>query len=450
MNNKVSNMINELYADAISIFEYYKQIQSKNEIKKSLEYKKMLSYTKKFDLTIQTVSDLSNIKNKTKSANLISTINFFTTKVTSENIVKLLVAYSIFYMIARNDGHKRIGFDFEFNEGKIALWQVAFYSKTPNFKDQGMCYIFVIDPYIFDNECSQYKHLIIETLFLSPIKKILHGADSLDLPYIFGELFNKNKSMIQNFISNMSDTRFLCEYVKIVNNEGNKKCSIYDALLYFDVISQLEYNDLNKLTISMGPVQDVNWNLYKMSSYHLKYTMYDVLFLEKFVKNIYAKYLEKYPFNREDAKSELNLVSQINRLCFYEKYELTNILIESKAVVDIINNYFIVTNDSQLKLIDIYESTMQSLSVSNKLSHFLKTIEINNFKRFITTILKRIIYVLVLETHAVYENKKTIYEAKHSYINIFDKLLKFKLPNLAIKIIEFTDEAKEIIGKIVN
>ena len=437
MNNSTESLVNDLYDNTLTIFEYYKlsQLKSKSEsnskIKNSVEYKKLLSYTRTFDLAITNMATLTNSKDN-------NPLTYFTLKTISQIYVKLLIAYSIFYVIARNDGTKRIGFDFEFNEGKIAVWQVAFY---PN---KETCYIFVIDPYLFENDCKQYKHLVIDAIFTSSAKKILHGGDSLDLPYIFNILFEKNHTLIQKFIKNMSDTRFLCEYIKITNNEGNKKCSIYDALLYFDTISQNEYDDLNKLTISMGPVQDVNWNLYNMSSYHLKYTMYDVLFLERFIKNMYK---------RHNNNTELNVVTQINKFCFYEKYELSNILNESKQLVDTINNYFIVNGESQIRLIELYELITNKINTNNDknmqpLQHFLKTLEINNFKKFMVTVLKRIVYTIALELHTVYENKKSIYKTQISYLNIFDKLLKFKLTDLAIMFIEFTDKAKEIIDNL--
>jgi len=194
----------------------------------------------------------------------------------------------------------------------------------------------------------------------------------------------------------------------------------------------------------MGPVQDVNWNLYNMSSYHLKYTMYDVLFLESFIKNMYK---------RHNNSTELNIVTQINKFCFYEKYELSGILNESKQLVDVINNYFIINGDSQIRLIELYELVINKINTNNDksiqpLQYFLKTLEINNFKKFMVTVLKRIVYTIALESHTVYENKKSIYKTQISYLNVFDKLLKFKLTDLAIMFIDFTDKAKEIINKL--
>jgi hypothetical protein len=172
--------------------------------------------------------------------------------------------------------------------------------------------------------------------------------------------------------------------------------------------------------------------------------MYDVLFLESFIKNMYK---------RHNNSTELNIVTQINKFCFYEKYELSGILNESKQLVDVINNYFIINGDSQIRLIELYELVINKINTNNDksiqpLQYFLKTLEINNFKKFMVTVLKRIVYTIALESHTVYENKKSIYKTQISYLNVFDKLLKFKLTDLAIMFIDFTDKAKEIINKL--
>lgn len=429
--NPTNQKINELYSDIIKIFEYYKK--NMDSMHSSIEYKKLVSYTKTFEVIIENVHSLSSYKNKN---NLNKLVNFFTIKVVTEHMLKLFVAYSVYYYIKHNK-NKKIGFDFEFNQGDIALWQIAYYIKTHQNK---ICYMFVIDPHIL----IEYKSIIITTVFTSPIKKIVHGADSLDLPYIFNNFFGKDIKLINKFIEKMSDTRFLCEYVKLRANEENKKCSIYDALNYFKVISDSEHEDLNKLTKSMGPIQDVNWDLKSMSSHHLKYAMYDVLFLERFLKNIY-KMGEKIGI----TKKELNVVSQIDRFYSYEKYGILEVLQESKQIVDTVNNYFILktVDSTQIKLIDIYDKVIAYLATNTKLSNFLKTIEINNFKKFITIVLKRIVYVLVSESYQIYENKKTIYTNKISYITIYDKLLKFKLVDLAKIIFKFTSEAKNYVSK---
>ena len=117
--------------------------------------------------------------------------------------------------------------------------------------------------------------------------KILHGCDSLDLPYMYDILFKGDKDTIFDFTSRIIDTRFLCEYYR-ASIEDEKKCSIYDALLYFETINMQKFEYLNNTHDYMGPVQDISWNIHKMSSHHVKYALYDVLFLKHFLSNIYS------------------------------------------------------------------------------------------------------------------------------------------------------------------
>src|SRR5277367_4223408 len=68
-----------------------------------------------------------------------------------------------------------VGIDYEFNQRKIALMQI-------NFGDT----IWLLNPSQFDEETK--KCFVQKILINKRIYKILHGSDSLDLPYIYGEL----------------------------------------------------------------------------------------------------------------------------------------------------------------------------------------------------------------------------------------------------------------------
>ncbi len=110
----------------------------------------------------------------------------------------------------------------------------------------------------------------------SSIYKILHGPESLDLPYIFTQMLQNRKQHIIKFVRKMYDTRFLCEYFKY-SVEADNKCSIYVALRYFGVISDEKLKYLNDTNDSMGPIQNVNWNINTLNSYSTRYALYDVL-----------------------------------------------------------------------------------------------------------------------------------------------------------------------------
>src|SRR5690606_6226194 len=110
-------------------------------------------------------------------------------------------------------------------------------------------------------------------------------------------------------------------YYKVSLNE-DRQCNIYDGLKYFNVITQEKYDDLVQTSENRGPVQDISWNINKLSSFHIKYALYDVLFLEYYVKQLFSfiknntpKYYYTYSY-----------ISDVVRFSILERREITNII----------------------------------------------------------------------------------------------------------------------------
>jgi len=349
---------------------------------------------------------------------------------TSDNI-KLFLLYSIFYHLDAIHNSKKmyIGLDFEFNARKIALCQIAFYP----FRKQK--FIFILDP----NDLSDYQtELMIKTVFTSNIYRILHGSDSLDIPYIFEELFVNDKDKILKFTKTVIDTRFICEYHKITTSSENKKCSIYDALLFFNTITKKKYDELNKINDAMGPIQDVNWNVKKMSSYHLKYSAYDVLFLKRFLNDMV----------QTEGKST-SYINQITRYIFLEKHNLTEITTNSKIIVDKINNYLIKTKDGNKTLINVYNEIVPDIFIIGMDILVKNLLDINYFKSILSILFKRILYSIISERETIYENKNDTYNEKITFKEIYPDLSKMGL-NLFMQLIErFYQQAKINLLKII-
>lgn len=350
---------------------------------------------------------------------------FFVIKVNDVITTNLLLCYSIFYFIDNICSDKKlfIGLDFEFNRSKIALCQAGFY---PNKKHK---YIFVFDPNLVNSE---QTNIIIRTIFTSNIYRITHGADSLDIPYIFNELFVGDHDKIISFTKTLLDTRFLCEYFKGFINYEDKKCSIYDALLFFDVIKKEKYDDLNKINEIMGPVQDVNWNVNKMSSYHLKYAVYDVLYLKSFVKKVFmiarTRNMELY--------EQLKLVPIIDRFNCYEKFGILNILKETKDITDPLNNYIVELDDwlnakSTSTMIQMFNETIE------KNKHILNLLKINNFKKPMTLLFKRIYYSMLTHKYKIFVNKKEQFIKKITHEDILIDMKKMELGKLTTLLEKF-------------
>lgn len=362
---------------------------------------------------------------------------YYIKKVDDDVSLNLLLAYSIFFFLDNIHSLKKlsIGFDFEFNENKIALCQVGFFPKRKNK------YIFVFDPKTLND---YQRELVIKTMFTSNITKITHGSDSLDIPYIFQELFMGDSEKILRFTENMLDTRFLCEYVKIYSSSQDKKCSIYDALLYFKVISKKKYDELMKNNEIMGPIQDVKWNIKKMSSYHLKYAMYDVFYLKKFISKIYSTATMK----NVALRNQLDIISTINRFVCFERFELSHILIISKKMTDDINNYIAESSDKSKRntLITIYSTIIDKIMIPSLELKVTKLLEINNFKKALVTLFKRIVYSIITHKYTVYKNKTYRYDNKITWKEITNELLNLKLDKLVLLLEKFYDSAKSMIS----
>ena len=220
----------------------------------------------------------------------------------------------------RNKKNKYVSIDFEYHKNKIKLWQVCFYYKKENT-------IFVImEKYIDTNNMS----IIIDKLFTSRIIKIFHGGESLDFPYLFNVI--KNPVKIYKFLRYSFDTKFLCEYYKSFKNE-KQKCNIYDAMLYFNVMTKEKYDELEVINIKNGPIWKVNWDNINKNNNLLIYTVYDVIYLKDFLLKMYEIY------KSENLREEFYSMQKIN---IYVLLKRNNINHNYKLKINDINKYQVI------------------------------------------------------------------------------------------------------------
>jgi hypothetical protein len=143
----------------------------------------------------------------------------------------------------------------------------------------------------------------------------------MDIPYIYNTLLNNNTDAIIEFTSKFIDTRFLCEYVrKSLNIHG--KCSIYDALLYFNTINKTQHITLTNLNDQMGPIHKVNWSLHNPNAINIKYAYYDVLYLNDLPKDIFKKILLDTP----QYTRTYYYILKIIRFVMLERKKITHVL----------------------------------------------------------------------------------------------------------------------------
>lgn len=355
--------------------------------------------------------------------------------INTSTLKKLFLCFSMLYNLdcAHSKSKNMIGIDFEFNAQKIALCQIGFY---PHRKYK---YTFVIDPRDFNTQETQ---LLISTVFVSEHSyKIMHGSDSLDIPYIYEELFQGNRDLIFQFTKSLVDTRFLCEFFKIVTEYPDKKCSLYDALKFFDVINHHKYLELENINKIIGPIYDVKWNVNSMSSYHLKYASYDVVFLKMFVQKIFKKCYEFSP----DVALQMKFISPIFRLWCYEKYNLSEITSYAKITTDPLNNYII----GDTTMINVFNDIVSKLIYVPTKMKFENFLQINNFKKMMMYVYKLIIYHNLQKNYTIHSNKKEVYDGEIKIIN-FENLHSLKLDKIVRLLEYFYEYSATLIKEISN
>ncbi|MCJ7637359.1 MAG: hypothetical protein MUO21_07700 [Nitrososphaeraceae archaeon] len=339
--------------------------------------------------------------------------------VTDKDIIYKLFILFLFYFdytisleLKDDDGKDKkfhVGIDFEFNMREVALMQLNFGK-----------YLWIVDPKYYDKNKDNKKKIINEKLFLNnKVYKVFHGADSLDIPYLFSKAFDDDKENILVFMKKYIDTRFLCEYVRNSKKEEGK-CSIYDAMKYMGTINEKKYNDLIENSEAMGPIQDVMWDVKKLSSLHIKYAFYDVLHLLDFMVDIYKKINKETP---EYTRSYYYIIELI-RFAILERKNITNVLEYVKEVINPMNNYFIQTKTSNKTLIDIYSDFTKELIIQDGKDNidfnFIESV--NYIKGILSFLLKYIIYGTIRKKTTVHMNKKDLMKDKVDIDELYKRL----------------------------
>ena len=367
-----------------------------------------------------------------------NTIYQIITTNTDINILKFASYILVYYLEAYFSKKLYITLDFEFNNRQIALFQMNFES---NSKSNNNSYIFMVLPTEFENKLLNF--LIKNILQNKYIIKLLHGSDSLDIPYIYNILLNNNKDDIVKFTSTLIDTRFMCEYIKIKKNDDNG-CSIYNALLYFNTISEDKFNFLEKTHDDMGPVEDISWNIHTLSKYQVLYGLYDVLFLKKFYYDILTK-------SNDDIRVYKYIIPELTRFIYLERRDVTDILKKSKIQVDEINNFMIRKinkNTNYVKnitLITIYNTIIDELIIENPLIEIKKLMAVNYFRGQVGILCKKIIYHIITNKYKVYKNKNEIFENKIEIDDLDSYMEQYNFKNIKKLIKYITIKSNSLI-----
>jgi hypothetical protein len=276
----------------------------------------------------------------------------------SEKTNKLLEEYIKKFISYK--GYKVIGIDFEFNRVKnkreIALCQINFMKKTK------------MDIFLFYPP--NIKKKTFKNLLISDCIKILHGSESLDLPYLFDNIITNDN--YNKFFNNLIDTRYLCEYYNLSNNIINGRCRIYDLLLQMKVINKNKYDDLMKNDKLMGNIWEINIDIKTMSKELVKYSIYDVLYLPKL--------FNKFPKNEIYHKIIPEIGNNVFILRYQNKLDELFIDISKHNLTKYINGF---------TFNDIYISVFEWIMTDDFMYNLY---QINYFKKYIELIIKNILY----------------------------------------------------------
>jgi hypothetical protein len=349
---------------------------------------------------------------------------------------------AIRYKYIKNfEKHSVLGVDCEFNsqtgKKKIALIQLNF-EMLPQ-KERFNNYIFIISPSNMNKD--NLKTFIDLVLCNELICKIFHGCDAQDLPHIYDEILNDDDDLITKFTNSIIDTRFICEYYKM--SVGNEKiCTIYKALQSFNIITDEKYQFLENTHESMGPVQDIAWNINKMSTFHAKYAVYDV---------IYLKYLVCGIINLAIGNSHYHAyiyIPFLTRFNFIEKKNITNVITTIKNDIDPINNYIVRFNDKNYTLISIFDKIIIDVTLEKTNIHMKYICGVNVLKGHFIMLLKKVVYHLICDNYPVWMNKKQRYNNRCSIDILRDMLKTYKYDKILVIVDDMIFTLKKSVKRL--
>jgi len=392
--NKLKNF-NNFYLNFLKNKEEYKNYDLKELIELNNLFTKIIKESKIADLILNSNNEINNNKDN---------INYYIIKCVNKDKNLVFSCYLfIYYLLSKKDNNDLIlSIDFEFNSKKIALMQINFETK---FEDR---FIFILYPPDLSNYWKSF--LIKKILGNKNILKLLHGSDSLDIPYLFDDLIIRKK-YIKKFMNNFIDTKFLCEYFNYQNNFTDRKCKIYELLLDNKIISKKKYKELEINSEKMGHIYDIFIDINTISKELLKYSVYDVIYL-KYLYNFFPK-----------NKNYKQLIPELTRIIILDRREITNYFNYINNILNSMNNYFIKKKNN-IKLIEIYKNKTNNLNLSKYNIEIL--IQINYFKNLIEVIKKYLIYKILIQKYKINVNKKKLLNKKLPEIKLNKKYIILK------------------------
>ena len=355
--------------------------------------------------------------------------------------IGIMINYFLKFISNNKIKNRSISMDFEFNNcsfkkgskyndcmknsigsKEIAIFQILLEDDEIKRKDD------VVNIYLFyppDLSDGQTK-ILINLLTHPNIKKILHGGESLDIPYLFNMLLKNEEDKIK-FCLNLYDTKYICEYFHLVKNTKDK-CKIYYFLKEMNIINNKQFDNLIKNEEEMGPIWFINLDINKLNKNVILYSSFDVLYLKELLNRIIID-------ESIDSEEEIDIISGMSSINFI--YRLA-IPIHSKYIDKIseYNTHMLYDNNKVgVKFHDIFDLYYYWYNDDKKI--FPKLTEINFFKKFIQSIVKIYIYSNftnsninsnygILTSSLKDNDKKYLKEIENNYNKFYAKLERYE------------------------
>lgn len=322
-----------------------------------------------------------------------------------------------------------VSIDLEYTRKVIQLIQLAFEHSIENITMMTIASPDTLTP-------DQMRGFIHFILLNARIRKILHGSDAQDIPYLFNQVLGGNKQHIQQFAHTIIDTRFLCEYYQMTNDATMvTRCALYDAnaqrssIFYFGLINQAQQDHLQDLLENRLPDHMENdWFIQSLNEAKIMYAQYDVIYLKYFYYRMMGLAAQRKS-TPEDQKAEIDLykhiLNEMVRFRYLVTYEITNIIDRTKEQVNSVNIYFIRQGSKILKMIDIYNMVIPHLTTFNPTVNIDSLIKVGHFKAHLTILLKRLVYGHVSQKCHVYKDRANVWHDKwnnREFIRTFQHL----------------------------
>lgn len=326
-----------------------------------------------------------------------------------DSISKEIFMIKIFKIFIKNQKKNTnekhyLGLDFEFNKisksyRDIALMQI-------NLENDGnIGYIFIFNP---SKLKSNNIKILIKLLITKHIIKILHGSESLDIPYLFNQLLVTEEN-INKFNNNFYDTKFICEFINI-KNKSKISCSIYELLLNNKIISNKQIDKLNDMETLMGPIYLINIDIYNLNDNVFNYALYDVLYLPELIKKLFSL----------ENNIVFKLISELLGFINIYKRNIDDKFIKLEAIINDMNNYYFYVDKIKYKLNEVWLDYYNM--ITNNYYIDLCT-NINYFKHFFKIITKYIVYSNICKIIKIKKNKTDYININNfdSYWDLFNK-----------------------------